>query len=243
MKRSNMFLKSAAALIAITTTLSSHQAFSTQINFTGGQATLTNGNVEVPNNNDVLQNVTTYVKSGFQFEFFFAGIPQSFSSIVGDFYSVANDVTHVHWSGGGFGDVSELKVSKVDGTTFDLGGFKISSNTATGGGAADGNELVSINTDKANSIFNLPSDDWGLNSGSDPLITIDPTNLFFDDISWFSFTNDIGSSAVSLGLDDFFLDEAGDPNGFDPTGNIDVPIPATAALLVWGLVGVMRRKK
>ncbi len=223
--------------------LISHSALSTQIDFTGGTATLTNGNIETTNNSDVFQNVTTYIESGFQFEFFFASIPNSFSSIVGDYYSVGNDVTHMHWDEGIFGQVSELKVSKVDGSTFDLGGFKITSNTATGGGPADGNELVSINTNKANSIFNLGSDDWGLNSGADPLISINPSNMFFDDISWLSFTNDVGSSAVSLGLDDFFFDEAGDPNGIDPTGIVNVPLPATTLLLLWGLILLMQRRK
>lgn len=81
-----------------------------------------------------------------------------------------------------------------------------------------------------------------MGNGPDPLITISAANTLFDDISWFSFTNDISSTAIGMSLDRVFLDEAGDPNGEDPT---DVPEPSIIALLGLGLVGlgVARRRR
>ncbi|WP_299074915.1 hypothetical protein [uncultured Paraglaciecola sp.] len=229
-----------SSLIAAASMLVSLSAQSTLVGFTGGTVTFNDGTTDTTDNSTSFENVASYVESGFIFEFTFSGAPSAFASIIGDYYSTGNDVVHWHWDEGPFGQVSEVRVSKVDGTTFDLGGFRVSTNTSTGGGDATGSELVSINTDKASSIFNVLPDNWGLGSGPDPLITINPTNSLFDDISWFSFTNDSGSTAVGMGLDNFFLDEAGDPNGTDPTTGI--PAPATIFLLAWGVFALRVRR-
>jgi len=214
-----------------------------QIDFTGGTVTKNDATTGVTNNIDTFQGVSKYEEAGFKLEFIFAaGTPSDFASIVGDYYGTGNDVVHAHWSSGPFGEVDEIRVSKIGGGTFDLGGFRVSTNTARGGGASDGNELTWVNSSKANNIFSVTPDDWGLGAGSDPLISIAANNSLFDDILWFSFTNDASSSAVGLGLDNFFLDEAGNPNGFDPTA---VPEPSTLGLLVAGLLGfrAMQRKR
>ena len=214
-------------------------ANATLIDFTGGDVTQNDGGTGITNNSNNFDDVSYYIEDGFKFEFIFSGTPAGFSSLIGDYYGTGNDVVHWHWLDGGIGEVTEIKVSKVDGTNFDLGGFRVSTNTSTGGGGASGTESVSINTSKSLGIFDVASDNWGLGSGPDPLITISDTNLLFDDISWFSFTNNIGSTAVGMGLDNFFLDEAGDPNGSDPTS---VPEPSTLAIFALGIMGLASRR-
>ncbi len=228
-------------------------ASAVQIDFTGGTVYLNDGTTATTNNSVSFQNVWKYEEDGFSLEFIFGvTTPDIFSSITGDYYSTGNDVIHGHWSGndnqptGPFGQVDEIRVSKIDGNTFDLGGFRVSTNTAIGGSISDGNELTWINSSKANQLFSVTPDSWGLGAGPDPLISIAASNIFFDDIDWFSFTNDASSSAVGLGLDNFFLDEPGDPAGQDPTNTV-VPEPSTFLLLGGGLAGLAfyarRRRK
>jgi len=229
------------AVVGLTLSVST-LANATLIDFTGGTVTQNDGATGVTNNALLLDNAHFYIEDGFKFEFFFDGTPSAFASSIGDYYGTGNDVAHWHWSDGPFGEVTEVRVSRVDGMTFDLGGFAVSTNTSTGGGSSSGTERVSINTSKASNIFNIAPDNWGLGSGPDPLITIDASNLLFQEISWFSFTNEIGSTAVGMGLDNFYLNEAGDPNGSDPTL---VPEPSTVAVLSIGIFGLAasRRKK
>ncbi len=230
-------------LWAVTVTAPAHAVL---IDFTGGTVTQHDGTTNVTTASGTFwQDVLRYEEGGFQVEFTFSGTPELFATIAGDYYNTGNDVIHLHWSGNGnqptgpFGNVDEVRISKVDGTTFDLGGFRVSTNTAHGGLESDGNELTWINTSKAAEIFSITPDSWGLGSGPDPLISIASTNSLFDSISWFSFTNDALSSAVGLGLDNFFLDEPGDPDGVDPTpGPVDVPEPGTLSLLAFGVIGL-----
>ncbi len=215
------------------------------IDFTGGTVYLNDGTTTTTNNSTSFQNVSSYEEDGFRLEFLFSSPPTAFSSIVGDYYNTGNDVFHAHWDSGPFGEVSEIRVTKIDGSTFNLGGFRVSTNTAEGGGPSDGNELTWVNSSKASNIFSVTPDSWGLGSGTDPLITIANSNDLFADISWFSFTNDALSSAVGLGLDNFFLDEPGDADGVDPTQPSPVPEPSGLALLGLGLIGlsVVRKRK
>jgi len=211
------------------------------IDFTGGTVT-ENDNVttHVTDNTTSFQNVLMYVQDGFKVEFMFDGAPSGFASIVGDYYVTGNDVSHWHWADGGFGEVTAVIISKVDNSTFDLGGFQVTTNTANGGTVSDGFENVVVNSSKLDNIFKVDSDDWGLGNGTDPLITIDPMNDLFKDITWFSFTNAADSSSVGMGLDNIFLDEPGDGNGIDPT---DVSSPAIIGLLFLGFIGLFFRRK
>lgn len=219
-----------------------------QIDFTGGTVTFNDGTTATTNLNNSFENVRSYEEGGFLLEFSFIGTPTAFASIAGDYYNTGNDVIHMHWADGPFGEVDEMRVSRVDGTNFDLGGFRVSTNTSSGGGFSSGGEMVWVNSSKASEIFQVTSDNWGLGSGPDPLISIDPANGLFQDINWFSFSNDALSLAVGLGLDNFFLNELGDPDGTDPTGPMDptdpidppssVPEPATLGTLLLGLLGL-----
>ncbi|KXI28464.1 hypothetical protein [Paraglaciecola hydrolytica] len=229
------YLKVACLGLGLTISGMSNAAF---INFTGGTATFNAGGTGVTDNSTSFQDVANYIESGFMFEFFFSGPPSPFASTIGDYYGTGNDVAHWHWDNGPYGEVIEVRVSKVDNSMFDLGGFRVSTNTSVGGGSSTGTEKVSINTSKATGIFNVASDSWGLGNGPDPLITISSTNTLFDDITWFSFTNDVGSDAVGMGLDNFFFDEIGDANGNDPTGN-PVPGPSTLTIFILGFVGLV----
>lgn len=213
------------------------------IDFTGGTVYRNDGSTAVTSGVGSFDNVSYYVEDGFKLEFLFNSTPTAFGTHVGDYYNTGNDVFHAHWANNGsgnqsftYGEVYEIRVSKLDGTTFDLGGFRVSTNTATGGGHSDGNEMTWVNSSKGANLFTVDPDNWGLGSGTDPLINIAPTNTYFNDITWFSFTNDALSSAVGLGLDNFFLDEPGDPGGVDPTNPI--PTPAPLALLALGLMGI-----
>lgn len=217
------------------------------IDFTGGTVTLNDGTTGTTDGSTVFGGVKSYEEDGFKLEFFFdTPTPTDFSSLVGDYYATGNDVIHGHWAGNGmqnsgpFGSVTEIKISKVDGTTFDLGGFRVSTNTSHGGGASSGDELTWINTSKATEVFNVTPDSWGLGDGPDPLISIAASNSLFDDITWFSFTNDALSTAVGLGLDNFYLDEPGDPDGQDPT---PVTEPSTLVLLSLGMAGLLWTRK
>jgi hypothetical protein len=237
-------MKKIFGLLGLLTTLSS-PINAAQIDFTGGTAFFNGNGSGVTNNSNSFTNVSYYEEAGFKLEFVFESTPSAFSTIVGDYYRTGNDVLHAHWGGNDkqsrhFGEVDEIRISKIDGSTFDLGGFRVSTNTAKGGGQSDGNELTWVNSSKGNEIFSVTPDSWGLGAGNDPLITIAPNNRLFDDILWFSFTNDELSSAVGLGLDNFFLDEAGDLNGSNPSV---VPIPAAIWLFGSGLVGLMGVRK
>lgn len=210
------------------------------IDFTGGTVFVSDGTTDVTGVPGIdFFGAKAYEEGGFRIEFITNGPLNAgdFSTIVGDYDNTGNDVIHLHWDSGPFGNVTEVRISKIDGTTFDLGGFRVSTNTSIGGGPATGGEITWVNTSKASNIFTVTPDDWGLGAGPDPLISIAAGNALFDDIEWFSFANDALSSAVGLGLDNFFLDEPGDPDGEDPTPR-QVPEPGTLALFSTGLFGL-----
>lgn len=229
------FLKSAAVIGALSL---ANTASAVVIDFTGGTVYFNGGGTAVTNNSSSYQNVARFEDQGFKMEFSFDGTPTAFASIAGDYYGTGNDVLHFHWADGPFGEVTELRISRIDGAAFSLGGFRVSTNTSNGGGASTGTEQVFINTSAGTEIFEVQPDNWGLGSGPDPLITIDPANTLFQNITWFSFTNGANSTAVGLGLDNFFLNEQGDPNGSDPTPNNSVPEPGVLALFGLGMLGL-----
>jgi hypothetical protein len=213
------------------------------IDFTGGSVYGNGGALlGVTNDTNLFDDVSYYIEDGFRLDFLHSGgTPDPFGSHVGDYYETGNDVFHAHWDDGPYGDVSEIRISKVGGGLFDLGGFRVSSNTSVGGGPSSGGEIVNVSTSNGLNLFNVASDDWGLGNGPDPLHNFGG-NALFEGITWFSFKNDPLSTAVGLGLDNFYFDEAGDPDGSDPT---KVAEPTIMALFAAGLFGIRfaRRRK
>ena len=228
--RSRILLGLIVATVAFGTASTALGAY---IDFTGGTATLWNGTTFVPNGGTYAQGVDYYVENGFKLDFIEANQSRVFTSIIGNYYGTGNDVIHGHWSTGAYGDLTEIRVTKLDGTAFDLNYFILTSNTDTGGGAASGNEQTWINASQDGSTISysqlLPPDDWGF-SGTNPQIFLGSQ---FDNIMWFSFT--VTNPVDCFGMDDFYIDEPG------PS------IPAPGALLLgslgMGLVGWMRRRQ
>jgi hypothetical protein len=148
----------AAALLACGLATSAQASL---ITFTGGTVTHNDGSTNVTNNAINWDDVQSYEEAGFRFTFI--GTDSAFSSNVGDFYAVGNDVLQGHWATGNFGYLTQIRLTRADGGAFSLGGFDIVSNTDTGGGPASGNEQIFLHasTDGSSDDFAqlLPSED------------------------------------------------------------------------------------
>lgn len=211
-------------LVAFSLTSNVH---GTVIDFTGGTVTQFAPDLGgVTNNANQFDNTDFYVENGMLFDFIGpSGDP--FSYHLGDYYGVGNDVIHGHWADGPFGDMSSIRVNKLDNSAFDLNYFIVTTNTINGGGAAGGGEVAFINAlaDGTNVSATLPigPDDWGFFGPNTQYFL--PAS--FDNIKAFTITRLVGST-VGFGMDEFFIDEP------PPV----VPEPATLTLAALGLLGI-----
>ena len=223
MGRTYRFSILGSKLIALFALAFSLPCLATQITFTGGTAYIDGGTTAVTNSELNLGGVDYYQEGGFNIDFV------GDTGHIGTYYPGGPDVIHAHWATGGGSSLTQIYVSKIDGTTFDLNYFVLTSNTVTGGGAANGTEEVYIHAslDGVNSSFSmlLPSEDWGFPATSIFLGTQ------FDGIKAFWF--EAQSPVYCFGMDSFFIDEAApepDPNA--------VPEPSTMALFGLGVLGI-----
>ena len=155
------------------------------------------------------------------------------TSYFGDYYGGGNKVIHSHWAPT-YGTVTKVVVSRIDGAAFDLNYFLLTSNTDTGGSAANGTELAYIHassaTDGSTSDYSqlLPIENWGFPA----------TQIFlgsqFDNIKsfWFDVANDVDC----FGMDSFYINEAAPGTVPEPSSF------ALAGLALLGL-GLARRRK
>jgi len=206
---SNLMSKLVGALLAFGLSLSAHAAV---ITFTGG--TISDGG-------------RVYEEAGFRVQAI--GGDATF----GDYYGSGNNVVHLHWLDGCCGTVTKLVISKIDGTSFDLNYFDLTSNTNTGGAPADGSEKTYIHasSDGISDDYSqlLPPEDWGFPASSIYL------GSQFDNVKAFWFTQTSGVDC--FGMDSFYIDQAAPSK---------VPEPGTLALMglaLAGMGGIKRRRK
>jgi hypothetical protein len=211
---------------ALTAAALAASAQATLVTFTGGNVVLLDATTTTTNTVVSHSNVDYYEEGGFRLDF----LPNSAGpagSFVGAYYGGGNDVIHAHWESGGVGSpgVNLVRITKIGGGTFDLNYFTLTSNTATGGGPANGLEQAYIQGylagNPTGAAFQLPSENWGFPATQ---VACDSTFNVVDEVVFFA-TNDVDC----FGMDDFYIDQ--------------IPSPAGLALAPAALVMMSRRRR
>lgn len=213
------------SLVAASALLGASQSHAIVIDFTGGTAYFVGGGSVVTDNILNHDNIDYYEEGGFRLDFI--GNTTPFAANIGNYYGNGNAVIHGHWDTGNFGELTEIKVTKIGGGTFDLNYFILTSNTDTGGTVASGNERAFIRNNSGNAIM-LPPQNWGFPAAQIFL----PSS--YDGITEFSFY--VENAVDCFGMDEFFIDEPAPPSVPDAG--------STAALLGLGVAGLawLRRR-
>jgi hypothetical protein len=187
------------------------------ITFTGGTVTRLDATTETTNNAVTWDNVDYYEEGGFRLDF----QPNSatgFSTHIGNYYNVGNDVIHSHWSTGDYGTVTAVEITKIGGGTFDLNYFVITSNTDAGGSLASGNEQALVQGFVANvptgPAVLLPSENWGFPATQVGL------GAAFDAVDKVVFT--VTNPVDCFGMDEFYINEVPEPSSLALCGLMSV---------------------
>ncbi|MBE9070653.1 hypothetical protein IQ260_28845, partial [Leptolyngbya cf. ectocarpi LEGE 11479] len=133
-----MKLKLAYALGIIAPVSIVQPSYAALIDFTGGTVYQFGGSTATTDTTRNYANVDYYEEDGVRFDYIGPPgnpFPPVGANNIGNYYNVGNDVIHGHWDEGGFGFLESIVVNKIDGSSFDLNYFKITTNTAIGGAA------------------------------------------------------------------------------------------------------------
>lgn len=218
-------MKKLATLLLIGA-LSIFSAKAAVITFTGGTATDAYNNTYTTTENGIYYNIVSYVEQGFEMRYV-SSTDNYNAQTIGDYYGSHNDVIHGHW----FGGLESIDIRNINGSTFDLNYFIITSNTAHGGGPATGDEHIYVqgyrNGVAVTAPYLLPSEDWGIGEVSNIIL-----NNEFDNIDLFRI---YGEGAFCYGMDAFYINEAAPNVPGVVIGQPAIPEPGVTTLLPLGL--------
>jgi len=207
-------------------------AYATVISFTGGTATDANGNLYTTAANQTYYNIVSYTENGYELDYVSNGNYNA--QAVGNYYGTDNDVIHGHW----FGGLQSIDVKNIEGATFDLNYFTITSNTSQGGGPHTDDEMIYVqgfrNGSAVTGSYLLPGEDWGMSSTSDIVLSSE-----FDNIDLFRIS---GSGAFCFGMDAFYINQAAPVEGI-AIGSPSIPESSSALLGGLGMLVLFRRRR
>jgi hypothetical protein len=210
-----------SGLIASCFAVTSHAAI---VTFTGGIVTRLDTTTQTTNNAVVWDNVDYYEEAGFRLDFLPNSGSAGFATHVGDYYVAGNDVIHAHWFTGNFGQVVQVRITKIGGGTFDLNYFVLTSNTEHGGTVASGNEIAFVQGFNSNVAtgppVQLPSEDWGF--PATPILLGNDFNVV-DEVIFM-----VANQVDCFGMDEFYLDQPAPSS-----------VPEASSVVAWSLVSVI----
>jgi len=204
------FIKAALSGLII---LTCNMANATLIEFTDGTKTDLNGNICTSSSCD---NIETYEEDGYLFTFSGSSSSSTYiDAFIGNYDGSGEDVVHGHYS-----HLSEIRITSVDGSAFNLIDFQLTTLTSLHWNL----NALSNGTDISHS-FLLPTEDWGAAYGANPVLTM---GAEFHNIMAASITALPG--AFGIGFDNFNM---------TPTS---VPEPSTLAIFALGMIGLVSRR-
>lgn len=207
------------------------------VTFTGGTATLENGESVITDTQSQNEGVVSYQEGSVVLNYLSPNEDWSFQT-VGNYYGAGDDVIHGHWTA-----ISAIEIGREGNTPFDLQFFHMTSNTEVGGGPASGDEIIAIqgwlDGIAVTEEYQLPSDDWGGDyqdvflpdsfGNVDKVVIRDLSqweNGVYTQAEW---------SAFCFGMDNFVFDEVVPQDLIIGNSTALKPIPEVSSALFGGL--------